>query len=397
MVGFVTALGVWALDLALQPDHMHDDHCAGRTSYILLEPTPREAFDDHKETAGLIDRGTVVTRMKCLALSLCARLVTASPCAMLSSSSSSAGALSCDISWERYITFTGPGGTHLPPMLEVHTPSLLAANSTWMPADVPADAERISTFDAYDPSNPTADFDAEHAQAQAVLRSGRPFVWKLSWHYPRQAQKEMVDTLKPALETLVVPGGLAGKMSRRLGVVPGYGDATLALREALFRRAGATAGKYLTLHLRRGDALSQCDTTIPTVVSFVECELRNEGRFHTHSESLLLFTDEADPTYLRDVVGNLSALWQGQRTVLHADPLISDLSDDADNFLIFNIGLAVMEEAVSALEIRDKTHSNDGGSMCTGTCTPLAGGKPASPPLSQFRRLDWRCQGGYGG
>ena len=45
------------------------------------------------------------------------------------------------------------------------------------------------------------------------------------------------------------------------------------LRDGLFDARGLSEGGYYTLHVRRGDALAECDTSMPTVLAYVECQV----------------------------------------------------------------------------------------------------------------------------
>ena len=56
---------------------------------------------------------------------------------------------------------------------------------------------------------------------------------------------------------------------------------------------------HSALHIRRRDTSSECNTTLPRVVSFVNCSLSSTPT------ALLLYTDERGKDYLRPLLREL--------------------------------------------------------------------------------------------
>ncbi|KAG7357061.1 hypothetical protein IV203_001749 [Nitzschia inconspicua] len=78
------------------------------------------------------------------------------------------------------------------------------------------------------------------------------------------------------------------------------------------------------LHIRRGDAVVQCNTTIPNMKLYLSCSLANTAK-HGNIK-LLVSTDETDPAYLEDVRTILQDLYPHVKMV-HLDPLIESHSE----------------------------------------------------------------------
>jgi hypothetical protein len=51
-------------------------------------------------------------------------------------------------------------------------------------------------------------------------------------------------------------------------------------------------------HIRRGDAIAQCNTTIPRLRNYLKCTFANTTKYG--NITILLVTDETDPSYLGD-------------------------------------------------------------------------------------------------
>jgi len=353
------------------------DTCTSWDSLIVLEDTPRlEQWytSSHTKQAGLLDRLSVLMGVACLASTLCARVVVGSPCSMLNATANDGVPLDCEVGWSRYAAIGTADG--MPLLLDGIGRDSSSSSATRVP--IAYDRRMIE----------------EHRQALAAAKAGKPFVWPLSWHddvvghgaFP--VWSDDVTTVSKLMSNLTARAPVAT-----------YGDGlTRQLRDSLLNAHGLSEGGYYTLHVRRGDALAECDTSTPTVLAYVECQLRNEGAFSS-DKPMLVFTDELDQGYLRSLLDGVSHLFGGARTVLHGDALLRQLysaalpSAAADNFVVFNAAVWLMETSASALEIRDKTHSGTG--MCSGQCTLLDDADERVPPVVNSQRRDWGCGGAY--
>ena len=73
------------------------------------------------------------------------------------------------------------------------------------------------------------------------------------------------------------------------------------------------------LHLRRGDMSTWCDTSVPAVISHINCT-DHEGV--GGRQKLIIFTDETNPLYLSELLSGLKQLPQWGGRVVHGDPII---------------------------------------------------------------------------
>lgn len=73
------------------------------------------------------------------------------------------------------------------------------------------------------------------------------------------------------------------------------------------------------LHIRRGDATAQCNTTIPDMHSYLKCSFANTTKYG--NITMLVATDETDPDYLAKVTASLHGLYPHVRMV-HLDPIV---------------------------------------------------------------------------
>ena len=374
---------------ALQPGNKYDvpvhllaagdGACTSYDSLIVLDAKPTTRSSDHNQLAGLLDRLSVLMGVACLASSLCARVVPAGPSQMLDTIfEPNEHPLDSSWTWDRYVGIHTQDGL---PLLLDSEPS----------------AERVEIAR-------NARMDVEHRQALELANAGKPFLWRLAWHNNEPENGH--------IQKWPVQSGLNFDLNRSLSLSTGgfgprspvasYGaGATKDLVDAFIAAHNVTS--HHTLHVRRGDSLAECESSIPTVVRYTSCMLENEGSLNGTSD-LILLTDEKDPEYLSGVLAALTDLFEGRRRVLHADAELEKLyregNDVVDNFALFNAALMLQETAVGALEIRNKLHgtvginNNRNASACA-ACERLAEGAPRAPPHRMARRSEWGCSGAY--
>lgn len=353
-------------------------------------------LNGHTLKAGLLDRGTSLMSTACLASHLCARVAVMPPCAMLTEDHLDGQPLSCDVKWDRYFNITRKSSGE--PLLTVHsslsTPDLSNQLS-------------LSGTD-FITITPSSDIGGEFALALRSHVMGQSFLWQLSWHtYTQPVNYEAMKDLRVSARQLGVRLWDPNAPPIRIS----WSSTVLQMRESFFARHGFDAGRFITLHVRRGDAIDECNTSAAHVANYVACVLDNEGRRES-AEPLLLFTDEEDSGYLQQLQDLLSRLTVhdvigSPRRVVHGDALLQLMLADAsesrhdagdlssDNYLVFAVGRAVQEAAASAIEIRSKYHT---GSQrdCRDSCVPIAAAAERYPPSKLDRPLpDWGCMGAY--
>ena len=141
------------------------------------------------------------------------------------------------------------------------------------------------------------------------------------------------------------------------GVATAVHEAAQRAKAAL----GVVDGSLYTLHIRRGDTKSKCNTSVPAVVEYMKCP---KARWNEpHDDVLVLLTDETDPAFIEDATNELSKLPRWGGGVKHGDPVIAaQLPEDdrSDNFLVY----AVVGLLRSAAAYPFEMHRCDGMAPC---------------------------------
>ena len=100
------------------------------------------------------------------------------------------------------------------------------------------------------------------------------------------------------------------------------------------------------LHIRRGDTVNKCDTSIGAVLKYMRCP---GARFNvTTNHKLVFFTDETSPSYIDAVQRTLSSLPRWGGGIVHGDEMVRELldgSDRADNYLVYSVASLLMSRA----------------------------------------------------
>ena len=107
------------------------------------------------------------------------------------------------------------------------------------------------------------------------------------------------------------------------------------------------------LHIRRGDTVAQCNTSVQAVTEYMSCPRFEPEKLG--NDRLVVFTDEADESYLHGLVEELKKLPRWGGGVWHGDPLIAKMlhkDDAADNYLIYSIASVMMRDASDVFEMR---------------------------------------------
>ena len=125
-----------------------------------------------------------------------------------------------------------------------------------------------------------------------------------------------------------------------------------------------------SLHIRRGDAASVCNTDLKNIKNYLECSLKS---CKENSFSIILFTDETSETYINGISEILSSL---NHTMLNGENLIKkmlkgsmkngDLTRKHDNnFFVFEVSNYIKQAARYHLVQRRRLQCNDCDEVCS--------------------------------
>ena len=247
----------------------------------------------------------------------------------------------------------------------------------------------------------------EHAaQAEALVREGRTFVWDISvnwWHMERSlrygvelpmfgdaiadelsttmsSRLRLARQLEPSAElgepdpnSLYVgyprlrtggcfyhtqPGeDVALADPWRPEILASFESHLVADLAATARRALGVAPQSLyTLHVRRSDTMPACNTSVVSVVEHMRCSDRGWSKPGSGGDVLLVFTDETDPHYIEMLTTSLGHLprWAGR--VRHGDAIVRSVmandADRGDNYLLYMVESLLAWGAARSFELR---------------------------------------------
>jgi len=199
-------------------------------------------------------------------------------------------------------------------------------------------------------------FSSELDAATTASRAGYPFIWTMRhlWYMIPEAYALMDYTNRCGLVRLSTSAEAS------------------AVAAAVLSSLSLQAGTYVTLHVRRGDAKYACNTSVPELTRYVQSSLHNLRNTSDQSSgssadictggvlirqnctrALLLLTDETDTGYVESLVARLQNVTPPQLQVVHADPLIAQLSSDPENNFQFAVAMALEATAATQL-LRDR-------------------------------------------
>jgi len=127
-----------------------------------------------------------------------------------------------------------------------------------------------------------------------------------------------------------------------------------------------TEGSYMSLHIRRNDAINQCNTSIKRIVEYLHCltYTSEQLRLNNWRSRLLIFTDETDSNYLTELVNSIEAIrpvnYTERIVPIHVDPIIDRIIYDAshvlripsDNYYNFVVGQQIQKKSTLQIEFR---------------------------------------------
>ncbi|KAJ8598653.1 hypothetical protein CTAYLR_003050 [Chrysophaeum taylorii] len=279
----------------------------------------------------------VITSLNAIADALCARLLVEPPCHLLGGSH---GKVSCALDWSAFVLVTTSEGREVSLSQNDFAPQL---------------------------GSPRQLHGCRDATVETAWKN-RSSAWfwdiKDEWYTCRK-QKNLSKLWKHATQLgasrCVPPKVESSRMVKRV--------ATLFIEKTLGNKP------FVQLHLRRGDAVHQCDTSVPVVLEYVECSLVVNAR--TSNVTLLLNTDDTNANgYVTRV---MDALRRSTKVhfadVLHLDAALRNASFvvdhngarqqqsnvvamllRSDNLFLFGVETEIMARASLALVRRRNKH-----------------------------------------
>ena len=237
--------------------------------------------------AGLSDMSLWLLNAAKVASSLCARIVVPRPCTILSVDHNSGETVDCKTGWNHYVNI-----------------SHLDRHNRTQPLILPG-GFNSSLPDGLSEVN-------DYVAALQTVKKGRGFVW----HKRDGAAHDWNPGPHNCTNVLRFPT-----------------TSVLEARARFFRREKICS--YISLHIRRGAALVNCDTDVPNVLNYVTCSLNNTGHAG-YNGSIVILTDETDETYLAQLQAAFKRRLPSVR-VVHADASLRAAHPAEDNYFIFAI------------------------------------------------------------
>ena len=243
--------------------------------------------NDGQYKAGLSDMSLWLLNAAKVASTLCARIVVPRPCTILSVDHNSGDTVDCKTNWNHYVNISH---------LDRH-------NRT---------AQLISPGGFDSPLPDGLGVVKDYTAALQAVKRGRGFVW----HKRDGAAHDWNPGPHNCSNVLRFPT-----------------TSVLEARAQFFRREHI--GAYISLHIRRGAALVNCDTDVPNVLNYVTCSLNKTGHAGFNG-SIVILTDETDQAYLAQLQRAFKRRLPGIR-VVHADASLRAAHPTEDNYFIFAI------------------------------------------------------------
>jgi len=324
---------------AVKNKSSHQHQCPKCSSYPSLI-----RLNEGLLPCGLLDRLTNLRIWSQVAVSLCARLEVPPPCAMLSKSLVGHKPLAHDVPWSHYVemrvvgdnssVLASPTTANLTNGTRVVIPEKVEEINLAMSGSSPMERLNILNYaeGAGLRKQAAATLKTKYSNALRSLAVGKAFQWDL--HEDWLIFDWMI--LLPAINYCPLVSMEPAQSIK---------DTTTTFYEKL----GLHEGKYVTLHVRRGDAINACDTRVRNVVNYVACSLTQEGWMNRTDQPLVIFTDETSGVYKTELLNGLKSLLGHNRTVLFGDPVIHEIAKSKDGPFKFATTLLLRQQAEAEL------------------------------------------------
>lgn len=384
----------------------HCSRCTGPYDSVVVLRAP-----SRRTQAGLGDRSFVLRGVANLASSLCAQLIAPSPIEILDTKKHNHNhSLDVNTSWSRYFSMTSWDGVdYLTERWNVSSAQARLTNSSW----------RRGVLELH--ANSVEDVVAQYGKVARATAAGEPFVWNIGgatsyWEFRLPLEGEVrrlrdkerdhghfhVTTAAPHLSgdcdhgQVCVQGGATTTCGDYVSIAASL-EVRHAASSALRRLApeASGAGAVATLHVRRGDTIETCNTSVSAVLEYLRCAKLDSSTRAVASPTflktrqLLLFTDETDATYISSLAAAIEAEFASQQLkVSHADPAVSESGAHAtDNFFTF----AVVAHLIQTSGMQFGVHRCHGNQrMCQAHLGPVEADYLVLPQdaLEQLAELD---------
>lgn len=322
--------------------------------------------------AGLNDRQWIMTKSADLAAFLCAKLIVPAPHFMLGPEHNGGKRVSEKLTWTkdfieiRYLQNRNMSAIMQQPINEYDNKHDLgdslkamikSRNLTWIESKRnPADIAK-GLREAY-----------QRVRRNQLTGTETPFLWTIHQDFWTGHNKIIVPELEKLgiefNETSMLPMNCKGTFLQRSA------PASLVLRRSLEQlqqqKRNSSTLLFGNLHLRRGDAIKACNTSVAKVREYLECSL-GEFRPPTQEFILTLSTDETSTDYIQKIGKVIESLGF---VFVHLDALVRSVVQEevnrstlsphhANNFITFMATQGVSQKAQFHLERRREVNCWD--------------------------------------
>eukprot|EP00961_Rhodomonas_salina_P133236 1792622-Rhodomonas_salina.1 len=289
--------------------------CNGRPNVIRLRGMA---------AAGLWDRQYFVGVTSCIAAPLCARVLVGRPCDALSQAHNHKRKIDCLPEWNDLWNMTFDDGISTTVDL-LHDPAGISKEALRSfdvtLTDINNNPSCKGNYNKDKKDRIRAQIGCLSTQllaARDAVQENRTFLW----HLPRHMFTDWMDGVTATVNEKAneetsekaVKCAVRDKFQAKFGkcgVKLQPPDLISRVAESVLLREGITQ-PFAVLHLRRGDAIKHCDTSASVVASYATCSLQHcAARL-----PVLVFTEERNEKYLRDIEHVLSQVPQISRVVL---------------------------------------------------------------------------------
>ena len=298
-----------------------------------------------QRAAGLNDRLYLLSHFANLASYLCAYIIVDKPCKLLNVTNHGKGVqVSCDLNWSDFNEYKRYSNSGMEPDV------MILPKNQITPPKIQLKGTNLELFE----------------ESVRLFENNTQFSWEIDtgfYSWSKKLQKYLTENLRPENTSYPLINSKT-QVEDQLECIspPRYGKIVVTLAEKVMIKSGIKS-EFGTLHIRRGDAIQQCNTEINRVKNYLECSLKKcDSDF-----PVILFTDEPSETYLKNISDVLTSLnhkmINGEKlitSVLETEVRNGRLSDKyINNFIQFKISLLIRYSSRYQMIQRRKENCND--------------------------------------
>ena len=318
--------------------------CTYRTNRLILT---------NQGSAGLNDRTSVLYHVGNLASYFCAFIVVDKPCELLNSKKhGQSSEVSCDLEWSDFKSFKRYHGSGI----DFGNDELILNKSFELKVknkELVLNGASIENFD----------------KAVSLFDNNIEFIWeidtnyykfrKILWNYFNEFLREQ-NTPFPVVYKKDEVSFSEHRDELECVNPPRYANNIVQIAKAALLKSGINS-EFGSLHIRRGDAVRECNTAMSHVKTYLKCSLKackaDMGDF-----PVIFFTDERNEVYINRVDELLTGL---NHTMINGEILINNIIQDSietgslhkkydNNFFRFEVGGYIKKAARFQLAQRRK-------------------------------------------